>query len=76
MEISLLVGLATELAKAYNMHKSSSRPDRIAALERDLQHELSLGQLADDFEIERLDKEIRIECRALYNEVLLANAKK
>lgn len=74
--IELLAALAVEVAKYINQKAITEHADKIASLKKRLAGELAKGQESDDYEIESISQEIKIEVEAMYNTLLLMSAKK
>lgn len=72
--IEAILKLLTELGKYVNTKAEQKRAQEILNLKKDLMEEKARGQLSDDGVIERLEKEIKLNEEALFNEILTKRA--
>lgn len=72
--IEAILKLLTELGKYVNTKAEQKRAQEILDLKKELQEQLAKGQLSDDGEIERLEREIKLQEEALFNEILTKRA--
>lgn len=68
--IEAILKLLTELGKYVNTQAETKRAREILELKKELGEQLAKGQLSDDGEIERLEREIKLQEEALFNEIL------
>jgi hypothetical protein len=67
--VSLVLGLCTELAKAYNTAEAKNYNDSLSKLQQQLLYERAKGQLSDDGQIEYLIGQIKIQADAFLRHV-------
>ena len=72
--IEAILKLLTELGKYVNTKAEQKRAQEILDLKKELNEQLAKGQLSDDGEIERLEREIKLQEEALFNEILTKRA--
>ena len=68
--IEAILKLLTEVGKYVNVQNETKRAREILKLKKERDEEVAKGQLSDDGEIERLERNIKLEEEALWHEIM------